>query len=265
MANQQFRKVKSIDTQNSVYLNFCSKRASERRTLKNKLPPTAINQLSLLFEDVTRNLLSEYFTLTDKRILAFEERCNQFGYIQKYREIDVVGVQRSQPYLLFEVKTSSSINQEKVIHKAKKQLRKSQEIASWLNPELKLCIIYIDIYSHKIIRPRSLHSFDTSFSKDLNSIQTNTSEEIPCIILSGAEIWYQAVSRGWIENSCLWTEAQAEIEENMDKQNRKKASIAEGAPAEILQFGEFNGETSFQQAFLKARQKQKRQHLIARS
>lgn len=280
MANQQFRKVKLIDSQDKVYLNFCSECASARLTFKEKLSPTAINQLSLLFEDVIRSLLSEYFTLTANRILSFEERCNQFGYIQKYREIDAVAVQRSQPDLLFEIKTSSNSNPEKVISKAKKQLKKSQEVASLLNSKLKLCVIYIDIYSQKRITPRSLSSFDASLGNTLNSIQANVLEEIPCLVLSGAEIWYQAVSRGLIENSCLWTEAQTEIEENIDKKDRRNALIAKGIPAEefpehlqlkntkpttpkITQFGEFNGETSFQKAFLQAQQKQKYQHLVA--
>lgn len=280
VANQQFRKVKLINTQDTAYLNFCSECALRRQTLKPKLSPTAINKLSLVFEDVMRNLLAKYFILTANRILSFEERRNQSGYIQKYREIDAVGVERSQPNLLFEIKTSSKPNPEKVIGKARKQLRKSKEVASLLNSNLKLCVIYIDIYSQKTITPSALSSFNVSLGKTFNALQADMLEEIPCIVLSGAEIWYQAVSRGLIENSFLWTEAQTEIEENIYKQDRRNALIAEGITAEefpdnlqlrstkqttpqILQFGEFNEETSFRKAFLKAQQKQKSQHLVA--
>ena len=105
MVSQQFRKVKLVNARDTAYLNFCSECALARRTLKDKLPPTAINQLSLLFEDVVRDFISEYFTLTTDRILSFEERANGFNYIQKYREIDAVSVERSQPNWLFEIKT----------------------------------------------------------------------------------------------------------------------------------------------------------------
>lgn len=281
MANQQFRKVKLIDSQDKVYLDFCTECALKRQTLKPKLPPTAINKLSLVFEDVIRNLLTEYFSLTVKRILSFEERCNQFGYIQKYREIDAVGIERSRPNLLFEIKTSSKPNPEKVIGKARKQLRKSKEIAYLLNSNLKLCVIYIDIYSQKTIIPSALSSFNVSLGKTFNALQADVLEEIPCIIFSGVEIWHQAIRKRLIDNSSLWTEAQTEIEENIDKRQQREALIAEGVSPEvfpkflkletakktsptILQFGEFNGATSFQKAFLKAKKKQKSQHLIAR-
>ena len=272
MANQQFRKVKLVDGQDIAYLNFCSECASRRRTLKDKLPPTAINQLSLLFEDVIRNFLKKYFTLTAKRILSFEERCNGLSYIQKYREIDALGLERSQPNLLFEIKTSSNPNPEKIIGKARKQLRKSKKVASLLNSNLKLCVIYIDIYSQKTIIPSALSSFDINLGKSLNSLQENMLEEIPCIVLSGAKIWHQALSRGLIDNSSLWAEAQAEIKENIYKREHAEALIAKGIPSEkshdktttkIIQFGDFNGETSFGKAFLKAQQKQKYQHLVA--
>ena len=275
MATQQFRKVKLIDTQDSVYLNFCSECALARRTLKDKLPPTAINQLSLLFEDVVRNLLGEYFTLTANRILSFEERCNnQFGYIQKYREIDAVGIERSQPDLLFEIKTSSNPNPQTVIGKAKKQLRKSQKIASLLKSNLKLCIVYIDIFSQQIIQPSKLSSSKIEFCNTLNSLQKNMTEaETSCLVLSGVEVWHQAINQGLIDNSCLWTEAQKEMAENIYKRQQREALIAKGIPPEkfpehlqprntkqttpkIIQFGEFNRETSFSQAWRNARRKQ---------
>ena len=272
MANQQFRKVKLVDSQDKAYLDFCSERALAGRTLRDKLPPTAINQLSLLFEDIMRNLLREHFTLSANIILSFEERCNGFSYIQKYREIDAVGLDRSRPNLLLEIKTSSKPDPEKTIWKARKQLRKSKKVASWLNPDLKLCVIYIDIYSQKTIIPSALSSFDIDLGKSLDILKSDVLEEIPCIVLSGAEIWHRGLSRGLIENSSLWAEAQAEIEENIYKRELAEASKAKGIPAEkspkkttakIFQFGDFNGETSFGQAFLKAQQKQKNQHSFA--
>ena len=281
MANQQFRKVKLIDSKDKVYLDFCTEHALKRQTLKPKLPQTAINKLSLFFEDVMRNLLAEYFTLTGKRILAFEERNNQFGYIQKYREIDAVSVERSQPDLLFEIKTSSNPNPQTIIRKAKKQLEKSQKIISFLKSNLKLCIVYIDISSEQILQSSELSLSDVDFYNTLDYLQTNISEErVSCIIFSGVEIWHQAIKKKLIDRPSLWTEAQQEIEENIDKRQQREALIAEGVSPEdfpeflkpetakktsptILQFGEFNGATSFQQAFLKAQKKQKSQHLVA--
>ena len=280
MANQQFRKVKLIDSQDTVYLDFCTECALKRQTLKPKLPPTAINKLSLFFEDVMRNLLAEYFTLTAKRILSFEEQCNQFSYIQKYREIDAVGIERSQPNVLFEIKTSSNPNPQKVIYKARKQLAKSQKVASFLNPDLKLCIIYIDISSEQSVKLSELSLPALDFYSTLDSLQVNMSEErVSRIILSGVEVWQQAIKKGLIDNFSLWTEAQKEIEENSYKRQQRKALIAQGVSSEefpdflepknithtptMLQFGKFQGGTSFQKAFLKAQRKQKSQHLVA--
>lgn len=281
MANQQFRKVKLIDSQDAVYLDFCTECALKRQSLKPKLPQTAINKLSLLFEDVMRNLLAEYFTLTGKRILAFEEKNNQFGYIQKYREIDAIGVERSQPSLLFEIKTSSNPKPQTIIRRAKEQLEESKKVSSFLNKNLKLCIVYIDIFSEERLQSYELSLSDVDFYNTIDSLQTNMLEgRVSCIVFSGVEIWHQAIIKGLIDNSSLWTEAQTEIEENIDKRQQREVLIAEGVSPEdfpeflkpetakktsptILQFGEFNGATSFQQAFLKAQKKQESQHLIA--
>jgi hypothetical protein len=79
----------------------------------------------------------------------------------------------------------------------------------------------------------------------------------------------------------LWSEAQKEMEENIYKRQQREALIAQDVSSEkfpeflkqgntnktiptILQFGEFDGETSFQKALLKAQRQQKSQPLIAR-
>ena len=99
-------------------------------------------------------------------------------------------------------------------------------------------------------------------------------EKVSCIILSGVEVWHQAIRKKLIDNSSLWTEAQKEIEENIDKRQQRETLITQGITLEefpehlqlrntkqttpkILQFGEVNGETSFSKAFLKAQDKQK--------
>ena len=215
MVNYQFRKVKLIYPQDIVYLDFCAECALKRQSLKPKLPPTAINKLSLIFEDVMRDWLEEPFSLSPERILSFEERCSQFGYIQKYREIDAVGVKRLQPNVLFEIKTSSNPNPNIVINKAKKQLKKSQYIADnrWSN--LKLCIIYIDIFPERVLELSDLSSSDVDFHNTLDSLQKNVAKEkTSCLICSGIEVWQMAVERGLIDNLSLWTEAQMEIEQN---------------------------------------------------
>ena len=281
MAHYQFRKVKLIDPQDIVYLDFCTECALKKQTLKPKLPPTAINKLSLFFEDLMRDLLTEHFSLSPKRILSFEERCNQFGYIQKYREIDAVSVERSQPDLLFEIKTSSNPNPQTVIRKAKKQLKKSQYIASHLGGNLKLCIIYIDIFPKRMLNPSELSLCDVDFHNTLDSLQENMLEETTsCVIFPGIKVWHLAVERELIDNLSLWTEAQTEIEQNEYKRREREALIAKGIPSEefpeflrqanqtqtaskIIQFGEFNGETVLGNAFRNAQRKQKSHCLIA--
>ena len=228
-----------------------------------------------------RDLLTEHFSLSPKRILSFEERCSQFGYTQKYREIDAVSVKRSQPNILFEIKTSSNPNPNTVISKAKKQLKKSQDIASHLGSNLRLCIIYIDIFPKRVLKASDLSLSDVDFQNTLDSLQKNMlGEKTSCIVFSGVELWQKAVKKGLIDNLSLWTEAQTEIEENIYKRQERGALIAKGVPSEefpeflrqanttqttpkILQFGEFNGETTLGNAFRNAQRKKKSPCLVA--
>ena len=94
-------------------------------------------------------------------------------------------------------------------------------------------------------------------------------------------MWQQAIKKGLIDNFSLWTEAQKEIENNIDKRQQREALIAQGVSSAefpeflkqgnitkttptILQFGEFQGGTSFQKAFFKAQLQQKSQPLVTR-
>jgi predicted nuclease of predicted toxin-antitoxin system len=116
------------------------------------------------------------------------------------------------------------ITRDRVISKAKKQLKKSQHIVSIACSNLKLCIIYIDLFCDRSLELSELSAPDINFYKTIDFLQENMSEEFPEFLRQG--------------------------------------NITQTTP-KILQFGEFNGETTLGKAFGNAQPKKKSQCLIA--
>jgi hypothetical protein len=273
VVNARIRKVKLVAPESSGYRKFCAEHQLQRQSFRAKLAPTASNQLSLIFEQAVREWLGEQIPLMPERILWFEEQAGQFGYNQKYREIDAISQYRSQPDYLFEIKTS--FDPKNIISKACNQLNQSLYITSHRWSNLKTCIIYINTSPQDALNLSEIKASNVEFFSTLEFLQTGVEDEkIPCLILSGIDVWQIAVQRGLSDKPSLWTEAQAETIQNIHNRKEREALIAKDIPREywseslrqqnrsrstpqIAYFDELASETNLGAAFQNALQKQK--------
>lgn len=273
MVNARIRKVKLVTPDSSGYRKFCAERQLERQSFKPKLAPTASNQLSHIFEQSVREWLGEQIPLLPERILWFEEQTGKFCYNQKYREIDVISEYHSQPDYLFEIKTS--FDPKNAISTACKQLNQSLYIASHRWSSLKRCIIYINTAPQEALNLSESESSKVEFFTTLQFLRTGVEEEkIPCLVLSGIEVWQIAVQRGLSNKPSLWADAQAETIQNIRNRKKREALIAKGIPREdwpeslrhqnrsrpapeVAYYDELPSETNLGTAFRNALQKQK--------
>ena len=273
MVNARIRQVKLVALDSSSYRQFCAARRLENQSFRPKLSPTASNQLSLIFEQAIREWLGEQIPLIPERILCFEEQGGKFGYKQKYREIDAISERHSQPDYLFEIKTS--FDRKNAMSKASNQLNQSLYIASHRWSNLKPCIIYVNTAPEDVLNLSESNSSNVKFFKTLEFLDTGVYDEnIPCLVLSGIDVWHIAVQRGLSNKPSLWAEAQAETIQNIHNRKEREALIAKDIPREdwpeslrqqyrsrsapqVAYCDELASETNLGAAFRNALQKQK--------
>ncbi len=91
-------------------------------------------------ETVLRNALAARFTLSDRRILEYEERIGR-NWQRKYRELDAVILDGQARIHVFEIKASRRAG---ALHRALRQLRDTRSILALAFPSVSTSIVLVD-------------------------------------------------------------------------------------------------------------------------
>ena len=167
--------VSLVDPHDREYVRYSRERAEQYRAhhpIRGVRSPLA--EFGVLLERVTRSLLSEQLTLSDKRILRVEES----GTVT-FRELDGV-VGDEPPTLFFEVKLSSQPRRS--VQAARKQLRRARAKCREQWPNLRYCVVLIPWHAH------TPYGGDVIPLAELADPQWNTLES-PVTVLDFERVW----------------------------------------------------------------------------
>ena len=221
MPPSRIRHVRLIDSQDKAYQQFCNDRKAEHQRLREKQAPSASNQLSLLIEQSVLHWLKTEIPLIQERILSFQCQDGLYGYRQKYREVDAISGTINQPEYFFEIKASA--NPRRVIPLAQAQLQESLSIAAYRWSSIRPCLIYVDTAPSGMLPDAEYQLSSVHSCSNIADLLNYSGDRLPCIQLSGVEVWQQALEANLIAEYSLWERAQAELKQNiLERQERAR-------------------------------------------
>ncbi|MFT5144658.1 MAG: hypothetical protein ACI84D_003295, partial [Thalassolituus oleivorans] len=120
------RNIHLVTPSDDAYRAFSSERAQESRHLRESLPPSAAQRLSLELERVLEAWVATFVQTDDRRIVGYDLfRQNTNRYVPSYRELDSIAWTSEESAVVFEFKVSGNPVS---VNKALKQLEMSGQI-----------------------------------------------------------------------------------------------------------------------------------------
>ena len=186
------------------------------------------------FEEIVRAALARVVTLSDDRILAYEEAKNGPGYERRYRELDAVSV--VDGVRIFEIKASRS---EKAALRGTSQLRKAGVIVGtgtvgWRRG-VALVLVWVDTGGNPVEGPDWLSVTDpTGLSVVVDAV---LGAECACLVrIAARQAWAWRGELGVVVEEGVWDDYEAEAEIAQRRRALAEAGVdAEDWPADLRQ------------------------------
>jgi hypothetical protein len=122
------------------YRSYVEHYLLQRKNQRPMRPPYQRDIFGGQAEQALRGWLSHYLSLSDLRILEYEERRGKRASV-KYRELDALAIHDKQTISVFEIKASRAANS---LHRAASQLQETRSILRLLYKYISLTILFVD-------------------------------------------------------------------------------------------------------------------------
>ncbi|HEY0737669.1 MAG TPA: hypothetical protein VGD69_22315 [Herpetosiphonaceae bacterium] len=136
----RFYRPRLITQDDPAYQKHVAQMMLQRANQRAIRPPSQRDLFGGEVETVLRNALAERFSLSDRRIVEYEERIGR-GLQRKYRELDAVILDGKTRIHVFEIKASRRTGS---IHRALRQLRDTRSILSLAFPSVSTTVLLVD-------------------------------------------------------------------------------------------------------------------------
>lgn len=136
----RFYRPRLITQDDPAYQKHVAQMMLQRANQRAIKPPSQRDLFGGEVETVLRGALSERFSLSDRRIVEYEERIGR-GMQRKYRELDAVILEGQSRIHVFEIKASRRTGS---IHRALRQLRDTRSILSLAFPSVSTTVLLVD-------------------------------------------------------------------------------------------------------------------------
>ena len=136
----RFNRPRLITQGDPAYQRHVAQMLLQRANQRAMQPPSQRDLFGGEVESVLRNALAARFTLSDRRILEYEERIGR-NWQRKYRELDAVVVDGQARIHVFEIKASRRAG---ALHRAFRQLRDTRAILMLAFPSVSTSILLVD-------------------------------------------------------------------------------------------------------------------------
>lgn len=136
----RFYRPRLITQDDPAYQKHVAQMMLQRANQRAIKPPSQRDLFGGEVETVLRAALSERFSLSDRRIVEYEERIGR-GMQRKYRELDAVILDGQSRIHVFEIKASRRTGS---LHRALRQLRDTRSILSLAFPSVSTTVLLVD-------------------------------------------------------------------------------------------------------------------------
>lgn len=136
----RFYRPRLITQDDPAYQKHVAQMMLQRANQRAIKPPSQRDLFGGEVETVLRGALSERFSLSDRRIVEYEERIGR-GLQRKYRELDAVILEGQSRIHVFEIKASRRTGS---IHRALRQLRDTRSILSLAFASVSTTVLLVD-------------------------------------------------------------------------------------------------------------------------
>lgn len=136
----RFNRPRLVTFDDPAYQRHVAEMKLQRANQRAIKPPSQRDLFGGQVETIVRNAVAQRFTLSDRRILEYEERKGR-NWQRKYRELDVVVVEGQSRIQVFEIKASRRTG---ALHRALRQLTETQAILKLAFQQVSLAVIMVD-------------------------------------------------------------------------------------------------------------------------
>ncbi len=136
----RFSRPRLMTFDDPAYQRYVAQMKLQRANQRASRPPSQRNLFGGEAEEIIRTALSRSFTLSDRRILEYEERSGR-SLNRKFRELDAVVLEGQTRAQVFEIKAS---RRPQAIHRALRQLRETQDILRLALQHVSLTVVIVD-------------------------------------------------------------------------------------------------------------------------
>ncbi|HEX6289978.1 MAG TPA: hypothetical protein VFZ66_12350 [Herpetosiphonaceae bacterium] len=137
---QRFNRPRLITQDDPAYQRHVAQMLLQRANQRAIRPPSQRDLFGGEVETVVRDTLAARLTLSDRRILEYEERIGR-SWQRKYRELDAVVLDGQSRIHVFEIKASRRAG---ALHRALRQLRDTYAILALAFPGVSASIVLVD-------------------------------------------------------------------------------------------------------------------------
>ncbi len=139
MTQMRYARPRLITSEDQRYQAYVQQFMVQRQNQRAIRPPRQRDIFGGQAETTLRNWLASQMTLSDKRILEYEERRGKRASI-KYRELDALVLAQRRAWV-FEIKASRIANS---LRRASTQLQETRAILRLLYPQVAITILLVD-------------------------------------------------------------------------------------------------------------------------
>jgi hypothetical protein len=137
---KRFNRPRLITQDDPAYQRHVAQMMLQRANQRAIQPPSQRDLFGGEVETVLRNALATRFTLSERRILEYEERSGR-SWQRKYRELDAVVLEGQARIQVFEIKASRRAG---ALHRALRQLRDTRAILDLAFPAVSVSVLLVD-------------------------------------------------------------------------------------------------------------------------
>lgn len=137
---QRFNRPRLMTFDDPAYQRHVEQMKLQRANQRAIRPPSQRDLFGGEVEEIIRSALSSRFTLSDRRILEYEERKGR-SLNRKFRELDALVIEGQARVHVFEIKASRRTG---AIHRAIRQLRETQAILKLAFQHVSLSVVVVD-------------------------------------------------------------------------------------------------------------------------
>jgi hypothetical protein len=137
---KRFNRPRLITQDDPAYQRHVAQMMLQRANQRATQPPSQRDLFGGEVETVLRDALAARFSLSERRILEYEERIGR-SWQRKYRELDAVVMEGQSRIQVFEIKASRRAG---ALHRALRQLRDTRAILELAFPAVSVTVLLVD-------------------------------------------------------------------------------------------------------------------------